>query len=123
MRLPSLPPEEYKRRIGRLQEELRKNSIDLFIAYSSETESASSRYLTGFWPFFDFSGVLVPAQGEAALVTGGPESYEFAKRFSKIPNIQINPLFVETSAPEWVPRVEGKSFKEILPKFSLVLPR
>lgn len=108
-----LPESEYKRRISCLQEELKKAGIDLFVGYSSETESASSRYLAGFWPFFDFAGILVPAEGEAILITGGPESYEFAKRFSKIPKIEINQLFVETSAPEWVPHVEGKNFKEI----------
>jgi len=123
MRQSSLPKEEYKRRISVLQKELRKNNIDLFVGYSSETESATSRYLTGFWPFFDFAGVLVPVQGEAALVTGGPESYDFAKRFSKIENIQINPLFVETSAPEWVPQVEGKSFREILPEILGTTPK
>ena len=106
---------EYKKRIERLQKELQKAGIDVFIGYSSETESASSRYLAGFWPFFDFVGVIVPAQGDAVLVTGGPESYEFAEKFSKIPKIEINPLFVESSAPEWVPHVEGKSFKEIIP--------
>jgi len=116
MRLPDLPTYEYERRIQMLQEELRTNGIDLFIGYSSESESSTSRYLAGFWPFFDFVGVVVPAQGDAALVTGGPESYEFAREFSHIPKIFINPLFVETSAPEWVPDVNSESFRTILPR-------
>ena len=49
------------------------------------------------------------------LITGGPESFEFAKKFSKAPKIRINPLLVETSAPEWVPKVHGESFKTLLP--------
>ncbi len=118
-----LPESEYARRAARLQEELRKNGVDLFVGYSSETESASSRYLSGFWPFFDFAGVLVPAEGDPVLVTGGPESYEFAKKFSKIKKIEINPLFVETSAPEWVPHVEGHSFREIVAEHCKATPR
>ena len=116
MRLNPLPSSEYDERVARLQKELNKNGIDLFISYSSECESASSRYLTGFWPFFDFAVVIVPAEGKAALLTGGPESYEFAKEFSSIPLIFINPLLVETCAPEWVPKVDEMNFSEIISK-------
>lgn len=116
MRLPAIASEEYSRRVTKLQEELVKNKIDLFVGYSSECESASSRYLTGFWPFFDFAAVLIPASGNAALLTGGPESYEFAKKFAKVPSIYINPLLVETSAPQWVPAVTEMGFKEIISK-------
>jgi Xaa-Pro aminopeptidase len=116
MRLNQLPSSEYAERVAKLQEELRKNGIDLFIGYSSECESSSSRYLTGFWPFFDFAVVAVPSDGQAALITGGPESYEFAKDFSSVPSIFINPLLVETCAPLWVPKVTEMNFKEILSK-------
>ncbi len=88
--------------------------LDLMVTYSSESELASSRYLADFWPFFDFAGVVVPREGEAALVTGGPESYEMAKEYSRIKNILINPLFVESGAPEWVPSVDNKDFGAIL---------
>jgi Xaa-Pro dipeptidase len=116
MRLDGIPAQEYERRVSQLQAELVREGIDLFIGYSSESESSTSRYLTGFWPFFDFVSVVVPASGEPALVTGGPESYEFAKAFSHIPKIYINPLFVETSAPEWVPSVQSENFRQILPR-------
>jgi Xaa-Pro aminopeptidase len=116
MRLNPLPPKEYARRITRLQEELKKEGLDALIGYSSECESDTIRYLTGFWPFFDFSGIIVPAGGKTVVVTGGPESLEFAKVFSSVPDIRVNPLFVETSAPEWVPQVSGESFVSLLPK-------
>jgi len=114
MRMDPIPPSEYARRVKRLKKELIKEGIDVFIGYSSECESATIRYLTGFWPFFDFAGIVVPAKGNAVLVTGGPESYEFAKVFSSVPEIRVNPLFVETSAPDWVPEVSGESFPEII---------
>ncbi len=108
MRLKTLVDSIYSLRIEKLQKKLKENNLDLFVGYSSECEPATSRYLTGFWPFFDFAAVLVPAQGNAALVTGGPESYDFAKSFAKSVNIYINPLLVETSAPDWVPDVAGE---------------
>jgi len=123
MRLNPLPSSEYEARVNRLQEELRKNEIDLFVGYSSECESASSRYLTGFWPFFDFAVVMVPAQGMAALLTGGPESYEFAKEFSSVPLIFINPLLVETCAPDWVPKVEEMNLRETISKICQKEPK
>jgi Xaa-Pro aminopeptidase len=116
MRMPMLPATEYALRVEKLQKQLAKEKLDVFVSYSSECESAASRYLTGFWPFFDFAAVVVPVEGKAALVTGGPESYEFAKTFSCVPQILINPLLVESSPPDWVPQVAGESFKTILAK-------
>jgi Xaa-Pro aminopeptidase len=123
MRLEPLPASEYRRRVGRLQEEMKAAEVDVFVGYSSECESATSRFLTGFWPFFDFSSVVVPAQGKAVLVTGGPESFAFAKEFSREAEIRINPLLVETSAPEWVPEVSGESFSSIIPAVCGGTPR
>ena len=81
MRLPVLPQTEYDERVKRIQIELQKEGRDVLVGYSSECESAATRFLTSFWSFFDFAGVVVPAEGKAVLVTGGPESLEFAKYF------------------------------------------
>ncbi len=110
MRTSMIPDSDYRDRIKRLQEVLVQADIDVLITYSSESEAASSRYLAAFWPFFDFAGIIVPRQGEPALVTGGPESYEFAKQFSRIKDIRIHPAFVESSAPDWVPSVTYEDF-------------
>ncbi|MFW6139074.1 MAG: M24 family metallopeptidase [Spirochaetota bacterium] len=114
MRMKPLPREEYQRRVERLQQHLRRQGLDVWVGYSSECESATSRYFAGFWPFFDFAAVVVPAQGKPVLVTGGPESLEFARAFSQTDELRINPLLVETSAPEWVPEVKGESFESII---------
>ena len=82
-----IPKEEYSKRIENIQQEMKEKKLDLIVTYSCECESANSRYLADFWPFFDFAGVAIPAEGEAVLLTGGPESLEFAERFSKIDNI------------------------------------
>src|SRR5512139_1184031 len=110
MRLKPLPSTEYAQRIAKVQTELKRAALDCLVGYSSESETGTTRYLAGFWPFFDFASMIVPVEGKAVLITGGPESFEFAKRFSKAPAIRINPLLVETSAPEWVPKVHGESF-------------
>ena len=123
MRLKPIPESEYKRRIVKLQKVLKAEEIDVFVGYSSECESATSRYLSGFWPFFDFSSVIVPKDGKAVLITGGPESLEFARVFSKIPTIKVNPLLVETSPPEWVPQVSGESFSDIIPEVCGGIPQ
>lgn len=123
MRLPLLPPSEYEGRIRRLQAELERAGLDVFVGYSSESESAASRYLAGFWPFFDFCSVVVPTRGKAALVTGGPESFEFATRFVRAMEIRVNPLLVETSPPEWVPEVKGESFRSLIPALCRSTPR
>ena len=114
MRTPMIPDSDFARRIARVQEQLARANLDALVTYSSESESASSRYLADFWPFFDFAGVVVPREGEPALVTGGPESYEFARQFSRIKNIHIHPLYVESSAPDWVPSVSYEDFARIL---------
>ena len=114
MRTTIIPDSDFEDRVKRLQVELACADLDVLITYSSESEAASSRYLADFWPFFDFAGVIVPREGAPALVTGGPESYEFAKQFSRIKDIHIHPLFVESSAPDWVPPVTYEDFASIL---------
>jgi Xaa-Pro aminopeptidase len=114
MRTNIIPDSDFESRITRLQREMQAANLDVLITYSSETEAASSRYLADFWPFFDFAGVVVPREGPPALVTGGPESYEFARQFSRIKEIHIHPLFVESSAPDWVPPVTYEDFGSIL---------
>ena len=94
MRTTIIPDIDFQDRVKRLQLELAAADLDVLITYSSESEAASSRYLADFWPFFDFAGVIVPREGAPALVTGGPESYEFARQFSRIKDIHIHPLFV-----------------------------
>jgi Xaa-Pro aminopeptidase len=109
-----IPDSDYRNRIARLQAEMAKEDLDVVITYSSESEQANSRYLADFWPFFDFAGVVVPREGEPALITGGPESFEAAQQFSRIPDVRIHPLYVESGAPEWVPDVDDEDFKSIL---------
>jgi Xaa-Pro aminopeptidase len=97
----AIPQEEYRQRVESVQRVMGEKGIDVYIVHSCECESANVRYLTNFWAVFDFVGVVIPREGKAILLTGGPESYEYAKQFAVIDDIRIHPLYVETSAPEW----------------------
>ena len=96
-----LKREEYDRRVARVQEKMREKGIDLLVTHACECDSATVRYLTNFWAVFDFVGVLIPAEGKPILLTGGPESYDFAVKFAQIDDVRVHPMYVETCAPEW----------------------
>lgn len=112
--MPTIPESEYQERTRRVQEAMKERGLDLLVTYGCECESANVRYLADFWPSFDFAGIVVPASGDPFLVTGGPESSWFAESFSKIPEVKVNPRFVETSAPDWVPETESGDFSALL---------
>ncbi len=97
----TIPRSEYDRRIAAVQKTMQERDIDLLVTHACGCESANVRYLTGFWAVFDFVGVLVPKTGKPILLTGGPESYDFAVEFAQIDDVRVHPMYVETSAPEW----------------------
>lgn len=97
----TIPRSEYDRRIQAVQRKMQEQDIDLLITHACECESATVRYLTNFWAVFDFVGVVIPQNGKPVLLTGGPESYDFAVQFAQIDDIRVHPMYVETSAPEW----------------------
>ena len=111
---PRIQDNEYRERVKRVQRAMVARDLDLLVAYGCECESANLRYLADFWPSFDFAGVVIPASGEPFLVTGGPESSWFAGTFSRISGVKVNPRFVETSAPDWVPQTESGDFADLL---------
>ena len=106
--------EEYDARIASVQASMREKGIDLLVTHACECESASVRYLTNFWAVFDFVGVLVPVEGKPILLTGGPESYDFAVKFAQIDDVRVHPMYVETCAPEWDKPTHPWSYAMIL---------
>ena len=106
--------EEYDGRIARIQARMAERGIDLLVAHACECESATVRYLTNFWAVFDFVGVLVPVEGKPILLTGGPESYDFAVQFAQIDDVRVHPMYVETCAPEWDKPTDPFDYKKIL---------
>jgi len=118
----SIPKSEYLLRIAKIQEQMELEGIDLLVTHACECESSNVRYLSNFWAVFDFVGVLIPQQGSAMLLTGGPESYDFAVQFSQIDDIRIHPLYVETAAPEWDKPTDAYDYSKIFEEIGATQP-
>ena len=117
-----IPRSEYDRRIAAIQKTLQEKDIDVLVTHSDECESANVRYLTDFLTVFDFVGVLVPREGAPILLTGGPESYDYAVEFARIDDIRVHPMYVETSAPEWDKPTDAWDYPAILAEIGQRFP-
>ncbi|MGQ9628302.1 MAG: M24 family metallopeptidase [Anaerolineae bacterium] len=104
-----IPGEEFRERWARLQEEMARSDLDLFIAYSDDHAvfgPANARYLANFPAHFEPVCVLVPAAGEPLLLTG-PESEGYARLTSEVKDIRVVQEFAH---PE-----EDYPFTELVP--------
>ena len=118
MQRMSIQRSEYDERIKRVQEAMQQKDIDIYIVHGCECEGANVRYLTDFWAVFDFAGVIIPKEGNPIFLTGGPESYDYAKQFAQIDDVRVHPLYVETSAPEWDKPTDAFDFTMIFDEIS-----
>ena len=107
----TIPDNEFKQRLERVQEEVNKRGLDALLIHSNESEFANVRYLSDYWPLFETAGVLIPREGEATLIIG-PESEAFAKDRSKIQKIRKILEYRESAEPEY-PGVPMSTFEEI----------
>ncbi|MCM8815579.1 MAG: aminopeptidase P family N-terminal domain-containing protein [Candidatus Omnitrophica bacterium] len=78
-----MPDDEFKMRWEKAQEKIQDEGLDLLLAHSNESDFANVRYLSDYWPIFESAGVIVPLQGNPALLIG-PESETFASDRSRI---------------------------------------
>ena len=95
-----LTAQEFVERTHRAQAVLAKTDLDAFLVFSTESEPAGVRYFSDYWPSFETAGVLIPREGEAALIIG-PESLTFASSRSKLSNIIQTMDFRESSQPDY----------------------
>lgn len=98
--IPSIPLEEYKERVKKVQEAMKKEGYDLILSYGNEAEPQFVRYFSNYWPSFETAGVLIPQEGNPLLLIG-PESYTYASDRSKIEEICRLKAFRESSEPEY----------------------
>jgi Xaa-Pro aminopeptidase len=96
----TLPDSEYQARLRRVQERIRAKGLDILIAHSNEADFANVRYLCEYWPIFETAGVVIPAQGEPALIIG-PESLTYAQDRSRIKKIYKVVAYRESAEPEY----------------------
>ena len=100
LNIPSIPLEEYKERITKVQKAMKEEGYDLILSYGNEAETQYVRYFSAYWPSFETAGVLIPAEGNPILLIG-PESYTYAADRSKIEEICRLKAFRESSEPEY----------------------
>ena len=108
---PSISHVEFRQRVTRCQEELRKEGLDGVLIHSNEAEMASVRYFSDFWPIFEAAGVFIPVTGEPALLVG-PESETFARGRSAIPAIYKMIEYREPADPDY-PGIAVTSFPDL----------
>ena len=100
MNLPSIPLCEYKERVKKVQEQMKKEGFDFILSYGNEAEPQYVRYFSNYWPSFETAGVLIAQEGDPVLLIG-PESYTYASDRSKISEICRLKAFRESSEPEY----------------------
>ena len=105
-----IPEEEYKKRAEKAAAILRREKLDALIVNGNEADYANPRYFSGFWPLFERSGVVVGANGDAALLVG-PESREFAADRSKIDKIFVLKEYREGADPAY-PELKAETFND-----------
>jgi len=110
----AIPDTEYQERMARFQENIRAAGLDAALVHSNESDFANVRYLTEYWPTFETAGVFVPAEGEPILLIG-PESENYARGRSKIPNIEKMVEYRESADPEY-PGIPVATFKDVVAK-------
>ena len=98
--VPSIPREEYKERVIKVQETMKKEGYDLILTYGNEAEPQFVRYFSAYWPSFETAGVLIPQEGDPLLLIG-PESFTYASDRSMIDEICLLKAFRESSEPEY----------------------
>jgi Xaa-Pro aminopeptidase len=110
-----IPLEEFSERIVKTQTAMAVAGIDLFLAFSTESEPAYVRYYSDYWPSFETAAVLIPVSGKPALIAG-PESLTFATARTKIERVIQMMDFRESSQPDY-PGSTLPNWQDIIAEF------
>jgi len=108
---------DFEERIRSTQKLLADSPLDAVLVFSTESEPAGVRYYSDYWPSFETAAVLIPRQGDAALVIG-PESLRYAKSRSKLECIIRMIDFRESSQPAYPGNVLP-TWKDVLGEFKV----
>lgn len=109
-----IPRNEYFERVEKMQELVKGAGLDAVLVHGMESDCGSVRYFSDYWPTFEAAAVLIPADGEAILLAG-PESGEYAKSRSILPNIELMVEYRESAEPDY-PGFEGATFQSAFQK-------
>ncbi|MHB0897563.1 MAG: M24 family metallopeptidase [Spirochaetales bacterium] len=107
----SIPRQEYKDRVRRAGEVIRREGFDALIVNGNEADYANTRYFSGFWPLFERCGVAISAAGEAALMVG-PESRAFGGDRNKLDKLYVLKDYREGADPAY-PELKADTFNDV----------
>ena len=106
-----IPRNEYKERVARCAEILRRENLDVLIVNGNEADYANPRYFSGFWPLFERAGVAIAANGDAALLVG-PESSVFGADRNQLDKIFTLLAYREGADPAY-PELKPDTFADV----------
>lgn len=106
-----IPDSEYKERVKRAAAILQREKLDALIVNSNEADYANARYFSGFWPVFERAGVVISADGDAALLVG-PESREFAADNSRLDKLFVLMEYRESADPSY-PELKADTYQDV----------
>ncbi|MCC6239856.1 MAG: aminopeptidase P family protein [Phycisphaerales bacterium] len=121
MNIPAISNIEFAQRIERARQLTQAAGYDALLVNSNEADLANVRYFSDFWPIFEIAGVLIPVNGQPALLIG-PESEAFARDRSKIPTVHKMLEYRESADPAY-PGVAVKTFKQVFAEAGAGEPR
>lgn len=119
--LPTITTDEFADRGSRLQSLVGEQDLDVLLVNSSESDFANVRYLSDYWPVFEFAGVLVPPAGALTLLIG-PESETFARDRSRIERIRMLSEYRESADPDY-PDIEVATYASVFEESGVPAPR
>jgi Xaa-Pro aminopeptidase len=106
-----IPNQEYKQRVQKCADILKRDGLDALIVNGNEADYANPRYFSGYWPLFERAGVAIAANGDAALLVG-PESTEFGADRNKLDKIFVLKAYREGANPQY-PELRADEFPDV----------
>ncbi len=116
-----IPAKEYGERTDRAAKLIAAAGLDALIANSNEADFANVRYFSGFWSLFEVGGVAIAPSGKVALLCG-PESKEFARKWSPVENIHRMAEYRESADPSF-PGAAFSKFKDVFDSIGVTNPK
>ena len=81
-----IPDGEYAQRVQRAAQAVAERGFDALLVCGSEGDFQNVRYFTGVTPVWERLGVVITADGRAAMLTG-PEGLTYCRHFSRVDTV------------------------------------
>jgi Xaa-Pro aminopeptidase len=96
---PHIPRAEFLKRIGRIQDAMATERLDVCVVYGDEYRREDLRYVSNYWPIFERGATVIPATGSPILLCA-PECEKLAREMSVWEEIRVIPDFTCVTVPE-----------------------